>query len=175
MQFLVELLRNTCPLDRRVGLRLACAIQIPLKGAFGARHRRAIRVHNPHARRFARGLTNFWVAVEVGGRGKIRDAMMGFRIYPLAATVPLEHVGDGMDFDIEVAVELVRRGAPAVNLPVAVRYLTAADGGVSHFHPLRDNLKFAWMHSKLCTAGCIRWTRRALWPFGRPDRGEATP
>ena len=35
MQFLVELLRNTCPLDRRVGLRLACAIQIPLIGVFG--------------------------------------------------------------------------------------------------------------------------------------------
>lgn len=127
----------------------------------------------PFSRRFARGLTNFWVAVEVGGRGKIRDAMMGFRIYPLAATNRLGHVGDGMDFDIEVAVELVRRGAPPVNLPVAVRYLTAEDGGVSHFHPLRDNLKFAWMHSKLCTAGCIRWTRRTLWPFGRPDRSGA--
>ena len=124
---------------------------------------------SPFSRRFARGLTNFWVAVEVGGRGRILDAMMGFRIYPLAATTALGHVGDGMDFDIEIAVELVRRGAPPINLPVGVRYLAEQDGGVSHFHPLRDNLKFAWMHSKLCTAGCVRWTRRKLWAFGRSD------
>lgn len=121
----------------------------------------------PRSRRMARGLTDFWVAIEVGGRGKIRDAMIGFRVYPLAAVAALEHVGDGMDFDIEVAVELVRRGAPPINLPVAVRYLSSAEGGVSHFRPVRDNLKFAWMHCKLCTLGCMRWTLRKLWPFGK--------
>ena len=126
----------------------------------------------PRSRRIARGLTDFWVAVEVGGRGKIRDAMIGFRIYPLAAVAALEHVGDRMDFDIEVAVEIVRRGAPTVNLPVAVRYLSADEGGVSHFHPFRDNLRFAWMHSKLCTIGCMRWTFRKLWPFGRTRSAE---
>jgi glycosyltransferase involved in cell wall biosynthesis len=126
----------------------------------------------PRSRRIARGLTDFWVAVEVGGRGKIRDAMIGFRIYPLAVVAELEHVGDRMDFDIEVAVEAVRRGAPTVNLPVAVRYLSVDEGGVSHFHPLRDNLRFAWLHSKLCTLGCMRWTFRRLWPFGRGRRAE---
>lgn len=124
----------------------------------------------PRARRIARWVTDFWVAVEVGGRGKIRDAMIGFRVYPLAATAPLEHVGDGMDFDVEVAVELVRRGSPAVNLPVGVRYLSRDEGGVSHFRPFRDNLRFSWMHCKLCTLGCIRWTLRVLWPFSRRQR-----
>ena len=127
----------------------------------------------PRSRRFARGLTDFWVAVEVGGRGKIRDAMIGFRVYPLAAVERLGHVGDGMYFDIEIAVELVRRGTPTVNLPVGVRYLSREQGGVSHFHPLRDNLRFAWMHSRLCTTGCVRWTLRKLWPFGRTQRAEA--
>ena len=118
----------------------------------------------PNSRRIARGLTDFWVAVEVGGRDKIRDAMIGFRVYPLAAVCDLP-LGSGMEFDIQVAVELVRRGTPTINLPVAVRYLSAAEGGISHFRPLRDNLRFAWMHSRLCTLGCVRWTLRKLWPF----------
>ena len=118
----------------------------------------------PRSRRVARGLTNFWVAVEVGGRDKIRDAMIGFRVYPLAA-VSDETFGVGMEFDIQVAVELVRRGTPTVNLPVAVRYLSEEEGGISHFRPLQDNLRFAWMHSRLCTIGCVRWTLRKLWPF----------
>lgn len=124
----------------------------------------------PRSRRIARGLTDFWVAVEVGGRGKIRDAMIGFRIYPLGAGGVLDRVGDGMEFDIEAAVALVRSGAPTVNLPVAVRYLAPDEGGVSHFRPLRDNLRFAWTHSKLCTLGCMRWTARKLLPLGGRSR-----
>ena len=69
-----------------------------------------------------------------------------------------------------LAVELVRRGSPAVNLPVGVRYLSRDEGGVSHFRPFRDNLRFSWMHCKLCTLGCIRWTLRVLWPFSRRQR-----
>lgn len=124
----------------------------------------------PRARRVARRLTDFWVAVEVGGRGKVRDAMIGFRVYPLARGDALDRVGDGMEFDIEAAVALVRGGAPTVNLPVRVRYLSADEGGVSHFRPLRDNLRFAWMHSRLCTVGCMRWTARKLWPFAKRAR-----
>lgn len=125
----------------------------------------------PRARKIARWITDFWVAVEVGGRKKIRDAMIGFRIYPLAAVSQLGPLGNRMEFDIEIAVQLVRRGCPTINLPVKVRYLEESEGGISHFRPLQDNLRFAWMHSKLCTVGCMRWTFRTLWPFGRrkPD------
>jgi glycosyltransferase involved in cell wall biosynthesis len=121
----------------------------------------------PRARKIARWITNFWVAAEVGSRNKIRDAMIGFRIYPLAAIERLHVIGDRMEFDIEIAVQLVRGGCDTVNLPIKVRYLDKAEGGISHFRPLRDNLRFAWLHSKLCTTGCMRWTYRKLWPFGR--------
>lgn len=121
----------------------------------------------PRARKFARWLTDFWVAIEVGGRHKIRDAMIGFRVYPLAALKRLPEIGNRMEFDIEIAVLLVRSGLDTVNLPIKVRYLAKEEGGISHFRPLRDNLRFAWMHSKLCTIGCMRWTMRKLWPFGR--------
>ena len=148
--------------------------QIPAFAAAAAREPQALVLgypeydaSAPRSRRFARGLTSFWVALEVGRRGAVRDAMIGFRVYPLDAVLSLPPFGDGMEFDIEVVVQLVRRGTPTVNLPVAVRYLSAEEGGVSHFQPLRDNLRFAWMHSKLCTAGCVQWTLRRLWPFGR--------
>ena len=121
----------------------------------------------PRVRKFARWLTNFWVAVEVGGRQKIYDAMIGFRVYPLAALEGLPAINNRMEFDIEIAVLLVRSGCDTVNLPIKVRYLGKKEGGVSHFRPVRDNLRVAWLHCKLCTMGCIRWTRRRLWPFGR--------
>jgi len=109
----------------------------------------------PAVRRIARKFTQFWVDLEVG-KGVIKDAMIGFRVYPLDAVGRIGPTGDHMDFDIEVAVRLAWSGAPVVNLPVEVRYLSADEGGVSHFQPLWDNLRFSWLHSKLCTLRCVR-------------------
>ena len=109
----------------------------------------------PKLRRTARRITNFWVDVEVG-KGVITDAMVGFRVYPLAAVQRLGRLGDRMDFDIEIAVRLALAGTRVVNLPVPVRYLDAAEGGVSHFQPLRDNLRLSWLHTRLCAAASFR-------------------
>jgi len=111
----------------------------------------------PAARRVGRRFTTFWVRLEVGRRGPVRDAMIGFRVYPLAAVRALGRTGDGMDFDVEIVVRLARAGTPLVNLPVGVRYLTPEEGGVSHFRMVRDNLRLSWLHTRLCTAGCFRW------------------
>jgi hypothetical protein len=78
----------------------------------------------------------------------------------------LSGFGTGMEFDVDIAVRLVRAGVEPVNLPVRVRYRGAEDGGVSHFRPVRDNLRLGWLHCRLCTLGCMRWTFRRLW-FGR--------
>lgn len=104
----------------------------------------------PRSRLVGREITKFWVDLEVG-RGVIRDAMVGFRVYPLAALDGLPVVGDRMDFDIEVAVRLAWAGVPIINRPVHVRYLSEDEGGVSHFQPLWDNVRFSWLHAKLCT------------------------
>lgn len=111
-------------------------------------------------RGFARRFTNFWVNLEADH--KIRDAMIGFRVYPLSATRSLRVRGNRMDFDIEIAVRLAWAGVPILNLPVKVRYLPAEEGGVSHFQYLRDNLRFARLHSRLCTAKAMRLVRGAL-------------
>ncbi len=106
----------------------------------------------PRVRTWARKFTAFWVGLEVG-RGVIRDAMIGFRAYPIEATSSCGPLGDRMDFDSEVAVRLVWAGVPVGNLPVGVRY---PEDGVSHFQPVMDNVRFSWLHTRLTTTRMFR-------------------
>lgn len=121
----------------------------------------------PRGRMIGRKITLFWTAVEVG-RGTITDPMCGFRVYPLAAALATPRTGDRMDFDIEVAVRMAWMGVPIVNLPTKVRYLGSEEGGVSHFHLLRDNLRIGWMHTRLSMTA-LMW-RPLLRLFGRGQR-----
>ncbi|MBL8726799.1 MAG: glycosyltransferase family 2 protein [Planctomycetes bacterium] len=114
----------------------------------------------PATRKTARQVTKFWVDRETGGR--VRDAMIGCRIYPLATARTSGTRGNRMDFDVEIAVRMARAGVEVVNLPVRVRYLTAAEGGISHFQPVRDIVRLSWMHSRLCTGISIRWVLRKV-------------
>jgi hypothetical protein len=43
-----------------------------------------------------------------------------------------------------------------VNLDAPVRYLSAAEGGVSHFNYLRDNVLLTWMHTRLFLGFVLR-------------------
>ncbi|MCA9707281.1 MAG: glycosyltransferase family 2 protein [Myxococcales bacterium] len=115
----------------------------------------------PPVRRIARKFTRFWVDLETG-RGVVRDSMIGFRVYPLRLVEHLRVAGDRMDFDIEIAVRIAWSGAPVVNEPVRVRYLAEDEGGVSHFQMFWDNLRFSWLHSKLCTIKCTHWALERL-------------
>lgn len=113
----------------------------------------------PAVRLFARKITKFWVDLEAG-RNVIHDAMVGFRVYPVAATLAQRAKSNRMSFDVEIAVLLARAGVPIVNLPVAIRYPSAEDGGRSHFRPFVDNLQLSWLHTRLCTVNSIRWCLR---------------
>ncbi len=118
----------------------------------------------PWLRRLARKITTFWVALEVG-RGTIVDAMVGFRVYPLEPLRAVSARGNRMDFDVEIAVRCAWAALPIVNLPVPVRYLAEEVGGVSHFRPLRDNLRLSMMHAWLCIGGACGWLGRRLRPL----------
>ncbi len=97
--------------------------------------------------------------------GGIDDPLFGFRVYPLA---PLLHEmmqgrgGRRYDFDPELAVRLFWAGVPTLNLPAACRYRPASEGGVSHFHYVRDNVRMVWLHLRLVTALLVRH-----WPAAR--------
>lgn len=116
----------------------------------------------PEHRKIGRRFTSMWVALEVGSRTAIVDSLIGFRVYPLDAALAVERSGNRMDFDVEIAVRMVRSGTPTVNLPVRVHYPTPEKGGVSHFRMIHDNVRFSVLHGRLCTSGCFQWLRRAV-------------
>ena len=98
-------------------------------------------------RKLSIGLVHF----ETGGAG-IDDPLFGFRVYPLAATVRAlrsTRFARRYDFDPEVAVRLFWAGVPMRNISASCRYLSRAEGGVSHFHYLRDNVRMVWLHTRL--------------------------
>jgi hypothetical protein len=53
------------------------------------------------------------------------------------------------DFDTEAVVRLAWRGVAPLNLVAPVKYLSAEEGGVSHFRYGRDNVLLTWMHLRL--------------------------
>lgn len=109
----------------------------------------------PWLRARARKISVFWVNVETGSR-VIADPQCGFRVYPIRASIAADARGDHMEFDQELAVRMVWNGAPVVNLPTRVRYLSAEEGGVSHFQLVNDNLRITWLHTRLVLAKALR-------------------
>jgi glycosyltransferase involved in cell wall biosynthesis len=102
----------------------------------------------PAARRHGRRISVFWVAVETFGR-KVGDPLCGYRVYPIAAALRANARGDRMDFDPEIAVRMVWQGVPVTHIATRVRYIARADGGVSHFQGVRDNLRISALHTRL--------------------------
>ncbi len=90
----------------------------------------------------------------------IADPLYGFRVYPiqpLLAVLGPRRAGRRYDFDTISAVRLFWSGVEPINLPSPVKYFTAAEGGVSHFHYLRDNLTLIGMYATLLTELLFRW------------------
>jgi glycosyltransferase involved in cell wall biosynthesis len=120
-----------------------------------------------------RRVSNWWTDLETLGAG-VADSLYGFRVYPVTA---LQAVMRGQrwmrrfDFDTEAVVRLAWRGVKPVNLDAPVKYLTAAEGGVSHFRYGRDNVLLTWMHLRLMAEFLLRlpglvWRRlKARPPF----------
>lgn len=116
----------------------------------------------PFARRWGRLFTAMWVNLEVGSSEKIKDALIGFRIYPVADALATHASCKGMGIDIELAVRMVRNGTPTENMPVNIFYPPAEEGGISHFHMVKDNMRFSYLHACLCTSGVFGWMRNLV-------------
>jgi glycosyltransferase involved in cell wall biosynthesis len=115
----------------------------------------------PRARVLGRRVSNWWANLETLWAG-IHDSLYGFRVYPvrdLLAVMESNRFMRRFDFDVEAAVRLVWRGLPPVNLPAPVRYFRLEEGGVSHFHYVRDNALLSWMHARLLVAFLLRLPR----------------
>lgn len=115
----------------------------------------------PKARLYGRYATHIWVWINTLSLA-IRDSMCGFRLYPLAGTLPVverEHIGRRMDFDTEIAVRLFWSGMGVINVPTRVRY---PEDGVSHFRVWKDNVLISAMHTRLFF-GMLWRSPRLLW------------
>lgn len=120
-----------------------------------------------------RRISNGWTDLETLNAG-IGDSLYGFRVYPiepLMAVMKRQPWMRRFDFDTEAVVRLAWRGVAPINLPAPVKYLTAEEGGVSHFRYGRDNVLLTWMHARLMVEFLLRlpvlvWRRaKRLPPF----------
>jgi glycosyltransferase involved in cell wall biosynthesis len=105
-----------------------------------------------------RRISNGWTNLETLGAG-IHDSLYGFRVYPVAELIAVMRRQPWMrrfDFDTEAVVRLAWRGVAPLNVKAPVKYLSAAEGGVSHFNYLRDNALLTWMHSRLMLEFLLR-------------------
>jgi glycosyltransferase involved in cell wall biosynthesis len=112
----------------------------------------------PRLRVVGRRVSNWWANLETLWQG-IGDSLCGFRVYPIAdlrAEMERSRWMRRFDFDAEAAVRLCWRGLRPVNLPAAIRYFRRDEGGVSHFHYVRDNLLLAGMHGRLLAGFIVR-------------------
>jgi hypothetical protein len=75
---------------------------------------------------------------------------------PLAAVMREQRWMRRFDFDVEAVVRLCWRGVRPLNLAAPVRYFRPEEGGVSHFHYVRDNLLLTWMHCRLFCGFLVR-------------------
>lgn len=131
----------------------------------------------PKARLYGRLISIWFVHLETAGR-IIADPLCGFRVYPLATAGLCAPRANRMQFDPEIAVRMVWRGVPVLNLPTRVTYASRKAGGVSHFQLVRDNLRISVMHSRLMCRMIFRRLFRALawaWPALDKRRAELPP
>ena len=112
----------------------------------------------PALRVGGRKISNWWANVETLWAG-IGDSLFGFRVYPVKPLRVIMESNPWMrrfDFDPEAAVRLCWHGVKPINIASPVRYFSVAEGGVSHFNYLRDNILLSWMHLRLMCGFVLR-------------------
>ncbi len=112
----------------------------------------------PRERVIGRKICNCLVNIETLHAG-IGDSLFGMRIYPAGPLLDVMDAHTSMrrfDFDAESAIRLVWKGIRPLNVDTPVRYFTAEEGGVSHFHYVRDNLVLGSMLLRLLAGFLVR-------------------
>ncbi len=98
----------------------------------------------------------------------VGDSLFGLRVYPIAPLLRAFRATRWMrrfDFDPEAAIRLCWMGVRPVNFPTHVRYFRPDQGGVSHFHYLRDNLLLTFMFLRLLVEMPARLAMAAVRSF----------
>lgn len=103
----------------------------------------------PEARLKGRQISNNYAEFVTLWKGGIKDAMCGYRIYPVEMFYRIMRwawIDSHMGFDTEILVRMIWKKVPVVYLPVAVSYPV---GGCSNFRMFRDNVHISFMFARL--------------------------
>ena len=92
----------------------------------------------PKSRVKGREFANMWIHI-VTLSHSIKDAMVGFRVYPL-------YINKRMGFDIEILVRLFWANVPIISEPVKISYPT---DGISNFRLFWDNAGISETYTRL--------------------------
>lgn len=110
----------------------------------------------PAIRKYGRKLTHMMIALEAGSNA-LPDAMCGFRLYPVNDILKLGSMSSRMSFDPEVMIRAHWAGIQIKTVATKVRYLSAEEGGISHFRMVQDNVLHVWIHTRLLLQAPYRW------------------
>ena len=114
----------------------------------------------PLPRRLSNALSTFWFKFETGVH--LDDTQCGFRVYPLKLTGPLAVRSGHYAYELEIMVKAAWAGIPLIAQPVEVDY-AGHTSRLSHFHPWKDFVRVACVHSRLSTqAFCLPLPLRML-------------
>lgn len=104
-----------------------------------------------------RKIANAWIHF-VTLSNEIVDAMIGFRIYPVAPYMKIlnsrTYIDSRMGYDIDILVHMFWLGVPVISESVKVTY--PADG-VSNFRYVRDNIRISGTYARLCLGMFVRF------------------
>ena len=113
----------------------------------------------PRSSRFGRAFSNFWCRLETGVG--CADTQSGYRVYPVSGLRALSLRCRRYNFEIEALVKLLWAGYGLAELEIPVSY-TPEGGRISHFDPLRDNIRLSLLHTCLVTRQLLPVPHRRL-------------
>ncbi len=111
----------------------------------------------PKKRVNGRKFANGWIHLVTLSKD-IKDAMIGFRVYPVDPVIKLldskVYIDSRMGYDIEVLVRLFWKKVPVISESVKVFY--PADG-ISNFRYVRDTIRISGTYARLCLGLFVRF------------------
>ena len=110
----------------------------------------------PENRKNGRKIANSWIRI-VCLSSEIVDAMIGFRVYPVAPYLKIMQsraiIDNRMGYDIDILTHLSWAGIKIISESVKISY--PADG-ISNFRMFRDNVRISLTFTRLCIGMIIR-------------------
>lgn len=111
----------------------------------------------PPDRLSGRQISNNYASFVTLTDGYIKDAMCGYRIYPVEPFYKIcrfSYIDSHMGFDTEILIRFIWKNIPIQFLPVNVSYPV---GGKSNFRMIRDNVRISFMFARMTIGMWIRY------------------